>query len=217
MFTGLIECTGVISSSRQRGDVTEIDIRDVPFATSLEKGDSVAVSGACLTVTRTSGTGFSVEMMPETRVNTIPGLTSQGYRVNLERSLSSSGRIEGHIVTGHVDTVARVSGITELGRTRILSIDAGKKYMKYVPRKGSIAIQGVSLTVIDSSDGIIRTGLIPETLSRTTLGDLEPGSAVNLEFDILCKYIEGLLSENGTEPEKGSRINLDYLGEIGWA
>ncbi|HPD97162.1 MAG TPA: riboflavin synthase [Synergistales bacterium] len=217
MFTGLIECTGVIASSRQRGDVTEIDIRDVPFATSLEKGDSVAVSGACLTVTRISGTGFSVEMMPETRVNTIPGLTSQGYRVNLERSLSSSGRFEGHIVTGHVDTVARVSGITELGRTRILSIDAGKKYMKYVPRKGSIAIQGVSLTVIDSSDGIIRTGLIPETLSRTTLGDLEPGSAVNLEFDILCKYIEGLLSGNGTEPEKGSRINLDYLGEIGWA
>jgi riboflavin synthase len=204
----------VVASSRQRGDVAEIEIEDVPFASFLENGDSVSVSGTCLTVVRAGGTGFSVEMMPETRENTIPGMMSPGYRVNLERSLTSSGRFEGHIVTGHVDTVARVAGIIERGRTRILSIEAGKQFMKYVPRKGSIAIQGVSLTVIDSGDAIVRTGLIPETLSRTTLGELAPGSPVNLEFDILCKYIEGLLSGSGNDNE--NRITMDYLGEIGW-
>jgi len=214
LFTGLIECTGVVTSSRQLGDVTEIDIEEVPFASLMKMGDSIAVSGTCLTVVKTGMDRFSVQMMPETRENVVPGLMNPGYRVNLERSLMSSGRFEGHIVTGHVDAVAKVAGITLQGRTRILSIEVGKQYKKYVPRKGSIAIQGVSLTIIDSSNGFFRTGLIPETLSRTTLGNLVPGSPVNLEFDIICKYIEGLLTGKDTDNE--SRITRDYLGEIGW-
>lgn len=214
MFTGLIECTGVIISLKNEKGIRDIGIEGAPFVSDLIIGDSVAVSGVCLTVTRTWINGFSVEMMPETSENTILGSATGGFRVNLERSMKATGRFEGHIVTGHVDTVARVSGIFPRGRARELEIDIDPPFSRYVARKGSVAVQGVSLTVIDSTKGRFRVGLIPQTLESTALSELSAGSMVNIEFDILSKYIEALLSGN---PGEGAKtLTMERLGEMGW-
>lgn len=214
LFTGLIECTGVIASSHSAKGISDIGIEGAFFVAELAIGDSVAVSGVCLTVTRKWNTGFSVEMMPETSENTILGSAKAGLRVNLERSMRASGRFEGHIVTGHVDAVARVSGITPGGRSRELAIDIDPPLSRYVARKGSVAIQGVSLTVIDAAAGRFSVGLIPQTLESTTLGELFTGSMVNIEFDIVSKYIEALLS--GNPGEIGESLTMERLEEMGW-
>lgn len=215
MFTGLIECTGVIREIGKDPDVREILIDEVPFAADLKIGDSIAVSGVCLTVVRTTSHGFVVEMMPETYGNTLLGSVSPGYRVNLERSLGFNGRFEGHIVTGHVDVVGRVKNVSIQGRTRVFTIEMDPLKSRYAVRKGSVAIQGVSLTVVESGRGWLKTGLIPKTLETTTLKDLRAGSIVNIEFDIVAKYIEGLLS--GNTGEAGEPLSMDFLEKIGWA
>lgn len=214
MFTGLIESTGTIVSSNQKADVREIVIGEVPFASDLKTGDSVSVSGACLTVTWIGSGMFTVEMIPETHENTILGFVSTGYRVNLERSMRASGRFEGHIVTGHVDTVGRIANIIRKGRSREALINIEPAMSRYVVRKGSVSVQGVSLTVIDAGNGSFRIGLIPKTLETTTLNDLEAGSMVNIEFDIVSKYIETLLSGRSGETEKS--LTMERLGEMGW-
>ncbi|MDO9508046.1 MAG: riboflavin synthase [Thermovirgaceae bacterium] len=214
MFTGLIESTAIIVSSRQKVDVREISIDGVSFASDLNIGDSVAVSGVCLTVTRADAGGFAVEMMSETCGNTVLGSAPAGYRVNLERSMRASGRFEGHIVTGHVDTVGRVSNIIKQGRSREVRIEIDPAFGKYVARKGSIAVQGVSLTVMDAGNGFLGIGLIPKTLETTTMNDLAAGSMVNIEFDIVSKYIEALLS--GKSGEMGKPLTMERLGEMGW-
>lgn len=215
MFTGLIECTGVIASSHNESGINDIGIEGVFLAPELAIGDSVAVSGVCLTVTRTWYTGFSAEIMPETSENTILGSTTRGFRVNLERSMRASGRFEGHIVTGHVDTVARVSSILARGRSRELAIDIDPSLSRYIARKGSVAVQGVSLTVIDTEKGLFRVGLVPQTLESTTLRELSSGSMVNIELDIVSKYIEALLS--GNPGERIKPLTMERLGEMGWA
>lgn len=215
MFTGLIECTGVIREIGQDGDVRDILIDGVPFAAELGIGDSIAVSGVCLTVARITSHGFVVEMMPETYSNTVLGSVAPGYRVNLERSLRSAGRFEGHIVTGHVDVVGKVKNVSMQGRTSLFTIDMDPLKSRYAVRKGSVAIQGVSLTVIEAGRGWLKTGLIPKTLETTTLKDLRAGSPVNIEFDIVAKYIEGLLAGNSGEP--GEPLTMDFLEKIGWA
>lgn len=214
MFTGLIECTGIIVSIKNEKGIRDIGIEGVSFASDLIIGDSVAVSGVCLTVTRTGNNGFFVEMMPETSENTILGLATRGFRVNLERSMKASGRFEGHIVTGHIDTIARVSVIHPRGRSRELEIDIDPPLSRYVARKGSVAVQGVSLTVIDSTRGRFKVGLIPQTLETTTLRELSAGSMVNIEFDIVSKYIETLLS--GSPGEGTKPLTMESLGEMGW-
>ncbi len=214
LFTGLIESTGAIVSSNQKNEVREIVIGGVYFASDLKEGDSVSVSGACLTVTWIGSGVFAVEMIPETYENTILGFVSAGYRVNLERSMMASGRFEGHIVTGHVDTVGRISNIIRKGRSREALIEIEPPLSRYVVRKGSVSVQGVSLTVMDAGNGFFRIGLIPKTLETTTLNDLEAGSIVNIEFDIVSKYIETLLA--GRSGETGKPLTMERLGEMGW-
>ncbi|MDT8284703.1 MAG: riboflavin synthase, partial [Thermovirgaceae bacterium] len=166
------------------------------------------------TVTWIGSGVFAVEMIPETFENTILGFVSAGYRVNLERSMRASGRFEGHIVTGHVDTVGRISNITRKGRSREALIEIEPPMSRYVVRKGSVSVQGVSLTVMDAGNGFFRIGLIPKTLETTTLNDLEAGSIVNIEFDIVSKYIETLLA--GRSGETGKPLTMERLGEMGW-
>ena len=214
MFTGLIECTGVVVSTNDNNGIRDLSIAGAFFAPDLIIGDSVAVSGVCLTVTRTWSDGFSVEMMPETNKTTILGSVARGFRVNLERSMKASGRFEGHIVTGHVDTIARVSGIRSYGGSREIDMDIDPDLSRYIARKGSVSTQGVSLTVINSEKGRFRVGLIPKTLESTTLGELSIGSSVNIEFDIVSKYIEALLS--GSPGESKNTLTMERLGEMGW-
>jgi riboflavin synthase len=214
LFTGLIECTGVVISANDSNGIRNLSIEGAFFSSDLIIGDSVAVSGVCLTVTRSWNDGFSVEMMPETINNTVLGSASRGFRVNLERSMKASGRFEGHIVTGHVDTIAIVSSIRSNGRSREIEMDIDPDMSRYVARKGSVAVQGVSLTVIDTQKGRFRVGLIPKTLETTTFGELSPGSRVNIEFDIVSKYIEALLS--GSPGGSKNTRTMDRLGEMGW-
>lgn len=215
MFTGLIESTGILASSRESNGIRELVIEGVPFAEELGIGDSVAVSGVCLTVTGRWINGFSVEMMPETSKTTLLGSVKTGYRFNLERSLKLNGRFEGHIVTGHVDLMAKVSGIKRHGGAVELEIDVEPCKSCYIARKGSIAVQGVSLTVMGTGTGRFSVGLIPKTLDNTTLGDLSVGSLVNIEFDILSKYIEALLK--GSSVEKENVLTIERLRDMGWA
>ncbi|HOC81977.1 MAG: Riboflavin synthase [Synergistetes bacterium ADurb.Bin155] len=215
MFTGLVECTARVTGLRRSGEVVELVIGGAPIDWELKRGDSVSVSGACLSVVARERGGFTVQMMPETSKNTILGNVKPGYRVNLERAMPASGRLEGHIVTGHVDLVSQVVGLVDLGRSRELDFSLPPEAARFVARKGSIAVQGVSLTVISSEAGQFRVGLIPETLADTTLGDLRIGDPVNVEYDILSKYLVNLLEKRTLSPKGG--LTLDNLAEMGWS
>jgi riboflavin synthase len=215
MFTGLVECTAKIVSARRSGDMVEMEIGDVPFAGELKRGDSVSVSGACLTVVVPGRNSFTVEMMPETFYNTLFSKTGPGYRVNLERAMAATGRFEGHIVTGHVDLVSMVVALKSHGKSRELDFTLPVDAAGLVARKGSVAVQGVSLTVIERGDSFFRVGVIPETLKFTTLGELKIGDPVNLEYDILSKYLKDLLESRTLQVD--DRLTMDRLAEMGWS
>lgn len=158
-------------------------------------GDSIAVNGACLTITSMAEGRFSVDVTPETLRRTNLGDLQVGSPVNLEPSLAYGGKVGGHLVQGHVDTVGIVSGITPEGNSRLLSITAPKAIMRYVVEKGFIAVDGISLTVAALDEAQFTVAVIPYTDEHTTLGERKPGDRVNLEADILAKYTERLLSE----------------------
>jgi riboflavin synthase len=183
VFTGLVQATGTVASF-DAGSL-RVDARGLDLA----EGDSVAVSGVCLTATEVRGDGFSADVVAETVSRSSLGSLAPGDRVNLELPLRPSDRLGGHIVQGHVDGLGTVES---LGRDGVLRVAAAPELLRYVVDKGSIAIDGVSLTVADVDDEGFSVALIPETLERTTLGALAPGQPVNLEVDVLAKYVEKL-------------------------
>ena len=158
----------------------------------LAEGDSVAVNGVCLTATAVDDGGFSADVMEETLRRTALGSLGMGDAVNLELPLRASDRLGGHIVQGHVDGTGTVESVADEGFARVVRIAAPPEVLRYVVEKGSIAVQGVSLTVATMDDEGFTVSLIPETLERTTLGALEPGAPVNLEADVVAKYVERL-------------------------
>jgi riboflavin synthase len=185
MFTGLVQATGKVSAlddGRLRVEA------DPPL--ELGEGDSVAVSGVCLTATEVNGGSFSADVVAETLRRSSLGALGRGDRVNLELPLRASDRIGGHVVQGHVDGIGTVESLGEDG---LLRVSAPPDLLRYVVEKGSIAVDGVSLTVAEVDDDGFAVALIPETLERTTLGDLEAGGSVNLEVDVLAKYVEKLV------------------------
>jgi riboflavin synthase len=192
MFTGLIEHGGKIAAldTSDAGTVLEIE---TDLAPTLSLGDSVAVNGVCLTATRISETSFSADVMNESLARTSLGALSPGDAVNLELPLAVGDRLDGHIVQGHVDGVGELLQRTDEGFSRVLRFLLPTDLAKYVVEKGSITIDGVSLTVSAVGDDWLEVSLIPETLERTTLGALQTGSHVNLEADILAKHVERLL------------------------
>ena len=169
MFTGLVECTARVTGLRRSGEVVELGIGGVPLDWELKRGDSVSVSGACLSVVDQGRGSFTVQMMPETSGNSILGNIKPGYRVNLERAMPASGRLEGHIVTGHVDLVSRVVGLADLGLSRELDFSLLRR-ARFVARKGPSPSRGQPDGHLQRS-GRFRSGS-PETLAATTLGDL---------------------------------------------
>jgi riboflavin synthase len=155
----------------------------------------VAVNGVCLTATEVSADAFAADVMRESlRRSSLGRAAHEGERVNLELSLRASDRLGGHIVQGHVDAIGTVSGVREEGFSRVVTVDAPRDVLRYVVEKGSIAVDGVSLTVSALSDEAFEVSLIPETLQRTTLGGAAPGTVVNLEVDVLAKYVEKLVA-----------------------
>jgi riboflavin synthase len=193
VFTGLIEDVGTVESVERGGEGARLRI-STHLADQLALGDSIAVDGCCLTATATAERSFETEAMNQTLEVTALGGVEAGSRVNLELAMRASDRLGGHIVQGHVDGVAAVIGAREDGFARRLRFELPRELRRYVVDKGSITLGGVSLTVADLDDSWAEVSLIPETLERTNLGEAEPGSKINVECDIVAKYVERLVA-----------------------
>jgi riboflavin synthase len=193
VFTGIIETTGRVERVTAQGGGTRLTLAVDRVLRRLALGESIAVNGACLTVTSGSGRRFTVDVSPETLRRTTIGALARGARVNLERALRVGDRLGGHIVQGHVDGVGKLDAITPDGDWVLYRFRAPKPIWPYLVEKGSIAVDGVSLTVFRCQEGRFQVALIPHTLRQTTLADRVPGNRVNLEADVLLKHIEALL------------------------
>jgi len=196
MFTGLIADVGRVTAIERSGDGARLEV-STDLAEGLTDGDSVAINGACLTATGSSGDSFSVEAMNQTLELTSLGGLEEGSPVNLEPALAAGDRLGGHLVQGHVDGVGRVGSIEPDGFSRRLSVDLPAGAGRYVIPQGSITIQGVSLTVTGVDGDSVGVALIPETIERTNLGDLVAGDPVNVELDVIARYVEKMLSPYG--------------------
>lgn len=192
MFTGLIEDLGELTALESNELGARLTIRSA-LAAQLREGDSVAVNGVCLTATEISAESFSADAMNETLSRSSLGHATAGTALNLELPLRADGHLGGHIVQGHVDGVGEVVSTRTDGIALVVTVSTAPELLRYVAQKGSIAIDGVSLTVARVDDDGFDVWLIPETLARTNLGNSEPGRTVNLEVDILAKYVERLL------------------------
>ena len=197
MFTGLVADVGEIERADAGGDGTRMRIRTA-LAAELEPGDSIAVNGACLTAAGVEDRAFEADVMNNTLEHTSLGPLSEGGRVNLELPLRLSDRLGGHIVQGHVDGTGTVSAVAEDGFASRVTIDAPPELLRYVLERGSIAVDGVSLTVSALFETGFEVSLIPETLERTTLGKAQVGTVVNLELDVVARYVERLVSGSGS-------------------
>jgi riboflavin synthase len=193
MFTGLVQDLGTVTGVDATGDGVTLAVR-TRLAGELAEGDSIAVDGVCLTATAVADGGFRAEVMHETLRRSSLAAAAQGAGVNLELPLRASDRLGGHIVQGHVDALGSVRDAREDGFARLLVITAPAALLRYVVEKGSIAVNGVSLTVVDVGQDWFSVSLIPETLERTTLGNAAPGTPVNLEVDLVAKYVEKLVA-----------------------
>ena len=193
MFTGLVETTGTVSDVERDGDGARIEVA-TPLAGELAEGDSVAVNGVCLTAVEVGAERFRADVMAETLRRSSLGPLAPGDHVNIELPLRAGARLGGHVVQGHVDGTGSVADVSDDGFARVVRIAADRELLRYVVDKGSIAVDGVSLTVAAVDDDGFSVSLIPETLERTTLGEASPGRVVNLEVDVLAKYVEKLVA-----------------------
>ena len=193
MFTGLVQDLGTISGVDATADGVRLAVRS-RLAHELSEGDSVAVNGVCLTATAIADGGFAADVMRETLRRSSLGDARPGTRVNLELPLRAADRLGGHVVQGHVDGLGTVRAARDDGFARVVTIAAPPELLRYVVEKGSIAVDGVSLTVAEVAEDALSVSLIPETLARTSLGAAAPGTRVNLEVDVLAKYVEKLLA-----------------------
>jgi riboflavin synthase len=192
VFTGLISDRGEVRSLQPSGSGAQLQIASA-LADELEVGDSIAVNGVCLTATAVANGGFDVQAVAETLNRSTLGGLSVGALVNLEAPLRAGDRLGGHIVQGHVDGVGTITAVREAGMGRVVSIALEPALARYVVEKGSVAVDGISLTVSAVADASFSVALIPETLNRTTLGAVAVGERVNLEVDIMAKQLERLL------------------------
>jgi riboflavin synthase len=193
MFTGLIESVGTVKVLKPRGNDAARLVIEAPFADELSLGESVAVNGCCLTVTGKEG-GISFDLLVETLNRTNLGILKPGSRVNLERALRADGRFGGHFVQGHIDKTAEVLSAEPAGNDLNLVIGIPREGVRYFIEKGSIAVNGVSLTVASLTAESFGLWIIPHTLQETNLGELKPGDRVNLEYDLIAKYAERQLA-----------------------
>lgn len=200
MFTGLIEEVGKVVSTQRRSQHTVLTLRGRTVCSELKVGDSVAVNGVCLTATSVRGDTFTADVSAETmRRSTLHRLTP-GRLVNLERALQLNDRLDGHIVQGHVDDIGTIYSMVPEGNSIRCTITTPPHLMKYIIEKGSIAVDGISLTVAGLDGNRFWVSLIPQTLQDTTLHDARPGQSVNLEVDMLAKYVERIIMHREEVP-----------------
>jgi riboflavin synthase len=219
MFTGLVEEVGVVRRLEKKRDGGRLSVQARKILEGTKLGDSIAVSGACLTVVDLVTDGFTVDCMPETMSLTTLGRAEAGRTVNLERSLMLGARLGGHLVLGHVDGVAEVVGIVRKGSTHEVTFSLPEAVAAYVTPKGSVAIDGVSLTVMRVGKETFEIGIIPHTLEETTLKAMQPGMLVNIEADVLARYVQRALesgSSAGTEGGSAGGLTEALLREKGF-
>ena len=190
MFTGIVEELGIVSKITNNG----MTVKALRILSDVKLGDSIAVNGTCLTAVSFSNSEFSVDLSPETMRRTSLSQLTEGSRVNLERALSASDRMGGHIVQGHVDATGRITSIKPDGDSIIFRVRIPKRLDKYIVEKGFVAVDGISLTVVKRGASSFTLAVIPYTLENTNLAVLSEGDQVNLEADILAKYVESLLA-----------------------
>ncbi|KGM94253.1 riboflavin synthase subunit alpha [Clostridium novyi A str. 4552] len=215
MFTGIVEEIGIINSIFQSRENARIKIDANKVLEDVNLGDSICTNGVCLTVTEYDSKGFTVDVMGETLRRSNLGELKKGDKVNLERALALGGRFGGHIVSGHIDGVGVIKEFSNEGNAIWISIEASNDILKSIVFKGSITIDGVSLTVAYVDDDIFKVCIIPHTQSETILTSKKTGDKVNLECDVIAKYIEKLLMVQEKE-EKKKTINIDFLKENGF-
>ena len=194
MFTGLVAELGTVQSLARQGESYHLTVSAAKVMANLKIGDSVAVNGACLTVVRLDGGAFTADVMPETVRLTNIGQLRVGDKVNLERTLRLCDGLDGHIVSGHVEGQGVIAARRPEGIAMVVTISAPPELLKYIIKKGSVAIDGISLTVTQTTDTDFSVSLIPHTAKETTLGFKDVGDKVNLETDIIGKYVERMLS-----------------------
>ena len=212
MFTGIIEDIGTIQGLTKKSDTASLVIQSGKIIEGTKLGDSIAINGACLTVTGIQGRKFTADLSLETLNKTNLKDLRKGSKVNLERAMVLGGRLGGHLVSGHIDTTGDYLQQHMSGDNVILEFRFPTEYRKYLIQKGSVAIDGISLTVADINSDRFEVWVIPHTLANTTLPDKKPGETVNLEFDLIGKYIENFVHPGKTD----SKIDRDYLTEHGF-
>lgn len=216
MFTGIIEETGTVRTVR-RGAVTSfIEVEAEKIFSDLHIGDSVAVNGVCLTVTEMGGGTFRADVMNETLKRSSLGSLSSGSRVNLERAMAADGRFGGHIVSGHIDGTGTIADIKRDGIAIWYTVAATPEIMRYIVEKGSIAIDGISLTVAGRTDSSFSVSVIPHTAEQTILSQKKNGDIVNLENDIIGKYVERLIGTKDASDGAESKITAQFLARHGF-
>lgn len=214
MFTGIIEEVGTVKAVKRSGTSSFIEIQAKKVLEDVHLGDSIAVNGVCLTVTHCDGSIFRADVMNETLSRSSLGSLTTGSLVNLERAMAADGRFGGHIVSGHIDGTGTVSDIRNDGIAVWYTITAPPELLRYIVEKGSIAIDGISLTVAKVTDTSFSVSIIPHTAAQTILGTKKTGDMVNLENDIIGKYVEKLMKPAEAAPQSG--ITMEFLAKNGF-
>ncbi|TLY41034.1 MAG: riboflavin synthase [Nitrospirae bacterium] len=216
MFTGIVEEMGVIKTLDKGVSGTRLSVLASAVLDDLAVGASISINGACLTVVSVGEREFAVEVSRETLAVTTLGQLAAGTPVNLERAMRVHDRIGGHLVAGHVDGVGSIQNRTPEGNAIVLTIEAPREVLRYCVHKGSITLDGISMTINEVSDRNFSVAVIPHTAKATTLGLKKPGETVNLEADLIGKYVERLLQDRGQLPAKPAPvIDRDYLQKHG--
>lgn len=216
MFTGIVEELGVVRALRLLPESGQLTIEGEQVLKGTEIGDSIAINGVCLTVLRKSERQFTVDVMAETLAKTNLEELKSGSRVNLERALQLQTRLGGHLVSGHVDGVGKIRRITSWGIAQVYEISAPPALLTYMLPKGSIAIDGISLTIIDVESDHFTVSLIPHTFEQTTLGLKGIGASVNLETDLIGKYVARFMGMNTAASKNKPDLSLGFLAEHGF-
>lgn len=211
MFTGLVEELGKVKTMVRTSRSVRLTINASKVVSDVKIGDSIAVNGTCLTVVAHGDDWFTADVMPETVDRTVLSRLKTGDKVNLERTLRVGDRFGGHIVSGHIDGVGTISGKNTNDIAVIVRITAEPQVMRYIVEKGSIAIDGTSLTVVEVGNDWFSVSLIPHTAGLTTVGLKSVGEVVNLEADVIGKYVERLMGLSGQQPEGKENMNAEFL------
>ena len=215
MFTGIVEEMGTVRRLNQSPNRCELELSAAKVLEGTQIGDSIAVNGVCLTVIRMDKDHFTADVMPETLRRSNLGQLKTGSKVNLERAMAADGRFGGHIVAGHIDGTGTIRSMQPEGNAVLVTISAAPELLRYVVEKGSIAIDGISLTVARVDSETFSVSIIPHTQSNTILADRKVGDRVNLETDIIGKYVEKLLQPQETKKESGG-VTMELLQQNGF-